>query len=332
MLNIRYPWGVATVLLCVHLFQGCRRSQDLGLEEREASATAASSSLVPSHPNGQTSLVARSSTSAPNGSAMQVTAEMPPTAPSPPQDSSAHAAHAVSQIPEQIPEELRTMIYVKTVLTNELNALKFGKQAWEQYFGDVGREPLLPSRIFTILDSPCPFWAGRKVRDTHLLVLIPSTVDGEPFTVNKLGELIKQKFPDNEEGYRRNSLRAKRAVGNETLPDAPYWLLMARDVLADSRDTGYVAQKELVAGHANRTGLPYQLPRTLEAATVILTHYVKNNGERLYGDDPWTYTRCLDVDENGDPIVVGGFFSGGLTVDVVRSALSHIGVSCCRKF
>ena len=232
-------------------------------------------------------------------------------------------------------------IYLDAVLNNELNQLAFSRKSWEKYFGAVGKEPPLPPRIFDILNSPCPFWASRRVRDTHLLVLIPSKIKWQgrwyDFTLDTLGKLIKQKFPDNKDGYRYYSPHAKNAVGNEKLPGAPYWLLMTRDVLVNSRNTVYAAQKELVAGYANRTGLPYRLPRALEAATEILTHYVKNNGERLYSDDPLTYTRCLDADTDGDPILVGDCSSGGLLVDYDDRnffflLLPSNGVSCCRKF
>jgi hypothetical protein len=67
----------------------------------------------------------------------------------------------------------------------------FGAPAWRQYFGEVGVEPPLPSDIDRILGSSCPFWPERGVKDTHLLILIPSTVDGKAFTLDLLGELVQ---------------------------------------------------------------------------------------------------------------------------------------------
>src|SRR3981189_1843179 len=54
--------------------------------------------------------------------------------------------------------------------------IAFGKAMWAKYFGDSGIEPPLPSTIPEILNSRCPFWPDKKVRQTHLLVLIPETV------------------------------------------------------------------------------------------------------------------------------------------------------------
>nr|MCU0318401.1 hypothetical protein [Amoebophilaceae bacterium] len=67
----------------------------------------------------------------------------------------------------------------------------FGVQEWRRYLGEVGEAPCLPSAIDEILHSACPFWPGKLVKDTHLLILIPSTVDGKAFTLDLLGELIQ---------------------------------------------------------------------------------------------------------------------------------------------
>jgi hypothetical protein len=83
-----------------------------------------------------------------------------------------------------------------------LSLKTLGEVEWKYYFGDVGPAPDLPSNMGAILDSTCPFWPGKKVRDTHLLVLIPATVNGEPFTLNLLGELIQR--PSNG-GIRRST-------------------------------------------------------------------------------------------------------------------------------
>ena len=216
-------------------------------------------------------------------------------------------------------------------------AAVFGVRAWRQYFGEVGEEPLLPSDVDEILGSPCPFWPGKIVRDTHLLVLIPATVDDMSFNLNLLGELVR--IPK-ERGYPTGCSHYPSDVQGQfgvQSPTRSYWVLMTRDVLEGSRSKSYVAQKTLVAAHAKRTGLPYELPGILEAATVILSHYVRS-GERLYADAPWTYMRCkeLAVWNNGSkcPITVGCFSCGGLDVRSDGSSHSSLyrGVSSLREF
>ncbi|MEM7382883.1 MAG: hypothetical protein AAF400_00980 [Bacteroidota bacterium] len=97
-----------------------------------------------------------------------------------------------------------------------------------------------------------------------------------------------------------------------------------------SRDKPYKEQRQLVADHAGRTGLDYELPGALEAAVVVLLHHVRR-GERLYGDNPWTYTRCRKKSTHGLPGTVGGFSSAGLSVSYDSYAYGS-GVSALRKF
>jgi hypothetical protein len=227
-----------------------------------------------------------------------------------------------------------------------LLALKtLGEVEWKHYFGDVEPASDLPGDMDDILDSACPFWPEKQVRDTHLLVLIPAAVDEKPFTLNLLKELIAS--PKNggyrtqyDQYYHKSSLPVQ--IGNNS-PDRSYWLLMTRDVLPESRNKTYEAQKELVAGHASRAGLRYEPPKVLEAATAILTHHVRDE-EWLYSDNPWTYTRCQEVivdSEEGEeyPAVVGGFESSGLSVVYDRYDDDHhgrgrdaLGIAGCRKF
>jgi hypothetical protein len=222
-----------------------------------------------------------------------------------------------------------------------LSGSYFGAKEWEKYLGDVGPEPVpdLPSDIDAVLDGPCPFWPGKEVRDTHLLVLIPATVDGAPFTLNLLGKLIQRpKNGGHQTKYRYYGDATKTQLGEKS-PDRSYWLLMTREVLAGSRNKSYAEQRALVAGYTGETGLPYELPSVLEAATAVLLHHART-GERLFGNSPLTYTRCQElVAYKGDnyPAVVGGFDSSGLCVysdDGSHDGYDNDsdGVACSRKF
>jgi hypothetical protein len=199
---------------------------------------------------------------------------------------------------------------------------------WERYYGHVGSEPSFPSNIKEIMDSPCPFWEGKQVRDTHLLVLIPSRVAGKPLTLDYLGELIQSpKGGGHKTQYRFYWDEIRKAIGNQS-PGRSYWVLMTRDVLPGSRRKRYYDQCALVANHANRTGLAYEVPGALEAAVVMLLHHVRS-GKRLYSDR--TYTRCQD-NVQGRQLVVGGFSSGGLFVYGHFYVFNFHGVSALRKF
>ena len=203
---------------------------------------------------------------------------------------------------------------MRALAQNRVPAGAFGAAAWLQYFGEVGVVPPLPANIARILSDPCPFWSDRCVRDTHLLVLIPSTVDGRDFNLDLLGELIQcPKGSGHPTRFRVYDGNVQGILGAQS-PVRPYWVLMTRDILEGSRSKKYAFQKALVASRARDTGLPYVLPGVLEAATAILSHYVRS-GERLYADAPWTYTRCREVVDSQYPSVSGGFVSGGLDVN-----------------
>jgi hypothetical protein len=216
----------------------------------------------------------------------------------------------------------------------------FGEKEWRHYFGEVGPVPDLPSDIDATLDSACSFWPGEKIRDTHLLVLIPARVNGQPFSLNLLRDLIQDpKNSGHKTQYHRfydhpnNLLRVQFGAAS---PSESYWLLMTRDVLPGSRDKSYGEQKKLAADHARDTKLPYELPRALEAATAILTHHVRD-GERLYGGNPWTFTCCQELISCRSverPAVVGGFESSGLYVadSSCDDRSGFCGVAGLRKF
>ena len=205
-------------------------------------------------------------------------------------------------------------------------SIAFGKADWEKYFGDIGVEPPLPANIEEILNEPCSFWPIKKVKATHLLVLIPNTVDGNPFTLNYLGELIQKPKSGHSIKYMHYNIGAKKAVGDKSYPS--HWVLMTRDIILGSRGMGCKECSDMFAKHRDKTGIHYELPHLLESTASILMHYVKT-GERLYSDDPWTYVYSKDVDKGYCPLVVGGFAPGGICVDYCHISYGAAG---CRKF
>jgi NLR family CARD domain-containing protein 3 len=205
--------------------------------------------------------------------------------------------------------------------------MAFGKAKWEQYFGDVGIEPLLPPDIEQILNASCPFWPGKKVRETHLLTLIPQTVNGQPLTLERLGELVQKPKQGQSTKYQGFSL------GEYTdLPaSASHWVLFSRDVIPESRSKSYADQQALVASHVQKTKTPYQVPTILDAAVSIFMEYVQS-GTRLYSDSPGTFTWCQEKYDAQWQLLVGGFAPGGLDVNSYDGVRENRGVGVLRKF
>ena len=207
-----------------------------------------------------------------------------------------------------------------------INSKPFDADSWEKHYGKVEEVPK-PDNIEEILNAPCPFWPGKKVRDTHMLTLIPATVDGKPFTLDLLSQLIQNP----KAGYKNKiSLKVKteNCLNQEPIKDA-YWVLMTKNIVSKKRS--YIDQKKQIQD----VGLDYRIPTVLEATTSILTHYVRR-GERLYkinnelGDDFFgvllgpvlggpieeKYTKCQSMSEGQTTdFLVGGLSSSYIEVE-----------------
>ena len=112
--------------------------------------------------------------------------------PFPPKHSIPISPKQQSSLPPKPTTSISPKPTVQAKISNFIPSIAFGKAEWGKYFGDVGIEPPLPANIENILNEPCSFWPDKKVKETHLLVLIPNTVNEKPFTMNYLGELIPE--------------------------------------------------------------------------------------------------------------------------------------------
>jgi hypothetical protein len=223
-------------------------------------------------------------------------------------------------------------------------ALAYGREAWKKHIGDVGEEPSLPNDITAVLDGSCPFFPNYRVKDQHLLVLIPATVNGSPFTLDLLEKLISQ-YSQNV-GHKTRYLTYDKEIKGQfgtIASSSSYWMLMTRDVLPNSRGCTDTAQSSCVKRYATKTGLPYKLPTALEAATAIFTHYTHTRTCLSPGRPlTITYTCCQEAlpHQNGarrtvhvgnftsDSLMIAGFFTG---CSMQASTLPSVGVAVCRQ-
>ncbi len=205
--------------------------------------------------------------------------------------------------------------------------IAFGKEMWATYIGDIGDEPPLPPDIKAILSAQCPFFPGKKVEETHLLVLIPKTVNGKPLTLQTLGELVKKPLKGTPTKYEYCNIGEYKDLPTES----SHWVLMTRDIIPGSRSKSYVEQQKLLKGYIEKTQLLYEVPPILEATTCIFMEFLRS-GKYLYGQDPWTYTRCQEKYNKDWQLCAGGLASAGLFVDNCIFDLGGVGLGPCRKF
>jgi hypothetical protein len=192
----------------------------------------------------------------------------------------------------------------------------FGKEEWARYLGDIDAEPPLPSNIDVILNSTCPFWPSSRLGDTHLLVLIPAAVCGRPFTLDLLEWLTKNPHVGGHSTqFRYESNAVKEEFGGQPSSCNAYWILITKSVVPDSQCKTVEEQELLVADYSRKKGLNYEIPSPLEAATTILSHYVRS-GERICPDSPRMYTRCTGKIDDIYPICIGLFSSTSLNIGI----------------
>jgi len=116
-----------------------------------------------------------------------------------------------------------------SLINNKVNSSPFDSEAWKINFGDVGEAPPLPENIEEILNSPCPFNPDKKIKDTHMLTLIPATIDGDPFSLNKLKQLLENPKKINKSEL--SIANIYNEIGDKKIKKS-YWILITKDNIA----------------------------------------------------------------------------------------------------
>lgn len=196
-------------------------------------------------------------------------------------------------------------------------SIAFGKAEWLRYMGDPGKVPPLPSNIYEILQSPCPFWPGKIVKETHILVLIPQTitkiVDSQPvtypLTLKTFNRLLKSSI---------NYTRAKCKVELDGfLPkygDVPiaqsHWVLMTNHLtpLCMNPEARYSYKKALIEKRG------YEVPSYLDAIISILMDNIHSARHHF----TCVYTFCQEtIDEGATISLVGDFSSASQQLRII---------------
>lgn len=212
--------------------------------------------------------------------------------------------------------------------------ITIGPEKWDKLLAKRGTDqdldinylevPPLPADIDQILKSDCPFCEGKKVFQTHRLVLMPGGL-----SINQQGRLMRHLRGEGQHGtvFSEYSWDAVFEQIGDTKVDRPYWALVTTDVVPNSRNKSIEEQKKLIEEKG------YVVPSTSEAITLV-TMDKECSGEKegyLLSTDPWTYTNCAEKVQ-GQQLVVGGFARYGLTVSYYDSDHDHVGVLALRKF
>lgn len=224
--------------------------------------------------------------------------------------------------------------FVDTQVAKELGKNFLGAAQWKEAFGvKVGAVPPIPNSITkALLISDCPIEPGKKIKETHILVLIPKSVGGEPYSALKLYELCSTKNGSGDKLIYDGSSSWKGQSWASTEQAASEWVLIpkgdpdpakvATDKHFRSKD---IAAQDMVHEKYYKE---YREVKTLEVMTMALLYDLTHN-ERLLPD----YVRCEEANASGGRVCVGRFLALGLGVcdDHVGYGDDYIGRALARK-
>jgi hypothetical protein len=212
-----------------------------------------------------------------------------------------------------------------------------GAEAWRSQKIDVGEAPPIPSSITReLLESECPLHRGKKIKDTHLLVLVPKSVNGKPYTALELDKLCAMRKGSGEKLIYDGKEWAntwKSQPWASTPQSESEWLLIPKsdpDPEKVSKKKHFRSKRIAAQQTVHDTYYPdYREVKAVELMTAALLHDLVN-GERLLDG---YYLRCQEKNASGGRVCVGFFFAHGLVVhdDFVDRADDCIGRALARK-
>jgi len=221
--------------------------------------------------------------------------------------------------------------------------MAFGKKKWAQYFGDIGAEPPLPRDIDMILNRPCPFFQGQKIKESHQLVLIPKTIDGRPLTLASFGSLVGTPKQGNPIMYKNFNEAVFNQYGDLSV-DQSHWVLITKEQIPKSINNRKMGEESLKSAF-RRTEINYELPSVLDATISILVEYV-SIGESALSDKSRLHRRCKEKiavewqrEKEEAEVMVGDFSSEeGLDINITieisdfGKSTTSPGIVACHTF
>ncbi|MEY4667844.1 MAG: hypothetical protein RL518_543 [Pseudomonadota bacterium] len=209
-----------------------------------------------------------------------------------------------------------------------------GADAWRSQGIAVGQEPPFPVEITKeLLELECPLHPGERIKDTHLMVLMPAMVNEEPYTALKLADLCVSR-----RGSGDNLICAMNSWKDGAWASIPQskseWMLMPKSdpdkrKLPSGRHfriKNIAAQQTVHGDHYQE----YREVRVVELMTAVLLNDLVNGEPRMLEA---TWLRCLEPNACGGRVTVGSFDSRGLLVHdgLVDGDRDYVGRALARK-
>lgn len=177
-----------------------------------------------------------------------------------------------------------------------------------------------------VLNSPCPFYKDKLIRETHVARLGLDKVNGEPLTILKWQTLSPAMLEDSKPNpahfasYAPSSLYSQQKFAIEITGEWR-WYLDLLEIVPNSTNKWWNDQKALLPAE-------YEVPLAVNEVAKHLQYY-KKNGIWL---NKSRYGRCEDVTSGGHRVYVGYHPADGLYVSYWHGGpYGSIGVAASRK-
>lgn len=213
----------------------------------------------------------------------------------------------------------------------------FGAEEWQQGFGVyVGAPPVIPQYITEeLLESECQLQPGLKVKDSHMLVLVPKTVGDEPYTARKLAEFCEMRAGPRTKFIDTTAWRAdwKSMEWSKVAPAESAWILIPKhdpspftmnSVFSASGDWRHFRGKSVTDQekvHTLHYKDCYREAKALELMTAALLSYVVTGNPRMLVGN--VYLRCLESGRCGGRVLVGSLDRDGLQIHASLDSPDH---------
>lgn len=174
---------------------------------------------------------------------------------------------------------------------------------WKKFFGKNVANIGVPPKVTKLLDTPCPFWPNKLVKETHILCLVPKGLNQ-----STLYELAGKKgnFDDTDTGVQK-----------------PYWVLVTKKIVPELKYfSSEKQQSKLQSFQVARQS--YDVPSKIEA--IVATLAAKHLGGYSIFPDRENATKCKETD------VVIGSDSGSSFCGYANNWDKFIGVAGVIRF
>lgn len=162
--------------------------------------------------------------------------------------------------------------------------------------------------------TPKEFIKGAKARN-RLIVLIPQGISEE-----KIGELMKKKFPQNKDGYKFVPTNIKNDEEYKRIVQKSYWIGITRTLIKEGEQLTYDEANEYAKKFQNKLTPICRLPKRLEISSAALLKFTQTEERLLKSERSMNKSNlswCQEIirlDYQNWGTAVGNFESDGITI------------------